>query len=138
MMSNPDLCWLLLYTKPRCESWADINLRKQGYSTLLPRVRRGSGFAPLFPRYLFVGHTPDQPERPLHSTRGVLYVVRCGDHPARVPADVVGEVRSRMDARGVVTVDASPARDSLFAKAERDRIRTLEKFARAGFRVVAA
>jgi hypothetical protein len=50
-----DQCWLLLYTKARAESWADINLRKQGFTTLLPRVRQRGGFAPLFPRYLFVG-----------------------------------------------------------------------------------
>ena len=84
-----DLCWLLLYTKARAESWADINLRKQGLSTLLPRVRHRGGFAPLFPRYLFVGAPAGTELRSARSTRGVLYVVHCGKKPARVPLDVV-------------------------------------------------
>lgn len=137
-MSNLDLCWLLLYTKARCETWAEINLRKQGYETLLPRVRRDRGFAPLFSRYLFVGHAPGQPTAPLRSTRGVLQVVHCGDAPARVHPEVISDVRARMDAQGVVTLDPVPVRDSLFARAQRERIRTLVKLTQAGFRVVAA
>ena len=133
-----DLCWLLLYTKPRCETWAEINLRNQGFETLLPRFRKASGIAPLFPRYVFVGHTPGQSIIPLGSTRGVLYLVHCGERPARVPLDVVSEVRSRMDQHGLVSLDREPTRDSLFARAQRERIRTLVKLSRAGFRVVAA
>ncbi len=136
-MGESEICWLLLYTKPRAETWAEINLRKQGFATLLPRVRRREGFAPLFPRYVFAGTCSGQVERPLSSTRGVVYIVHCGDRPARVPASVIAEVRERMDARGIVTLDHLQAPDPLFAKAERERVRTLEKLARAGFRVVA-
>jgi transcriptional antiterminator RfaH len=136
-MSESELGWVLLYTKPFAESWADINLRRQGFATLLPLVRRRGGFGPLFPRYLFAGYRPGQSCAPLRSTRGVLYLVHCGAHPARVPADVIRDIRSRMDAHGVVAVDPAPRPDPLFAKAERDRIRALEKLARAGFRVVA-
>jgi transcription antitermination factor NusG len=132
-----DLCWILLYTKPRAESWAEINLRKQGFVTLLPRVRQRSGFAPLFPRYLFVGFPSGMPEERLRSTRGVLYVVHCGAKPARVPLEVVAAVQSRMDARGIVILDEVPRTDPLFAKAQRERVRALIKFAQAGFRVVA-
>jgi len=135
---SADLRWVLLYTKPRCETWAEINLRKQGFTTLLPRVRSRSGAWPLFPRYLFVGYETGRSTAPLRSTRGILYVVHCGDHPARVPADVVAEIRARMDASGLVTLDPAPLADSLFAKSQRERIRTLVKLARAGFRVVAA
>jgi hypothetical protein len=136
-MADDELSWMLLYTKPRAEAWADINLRRQGFQTLLPRVRRPDGFGPLFPRYLFVGHAPGQPAEPLRSTRGVLYVVHCGDRPARVPASVVRDIRARMDASGVVEVERSPAVDPLFARAERERVRALVKLANAGFRVVA-
>ena len=55
MSSGNELCWQLLYTKSRAEEWVEINLRKQGFATLLPRVRSRSGFGPLFPRYLFAG-----------------------------------------------------------------------------------
>lgn len=128
---------MLLYTKPHAESWAEINLRKQGFATLLPRVRRRGGLGPLFPRYVFVGQERGNRADPLRSTRGVLYVVRCGERPARVPASVLEEVRSRMDDQGVVSLDEIRPADPLFAKAERERVRALMKFARAGFRVVA-
>ena len=85
MSSGIELCWQLLYTKPRAEEWVEINLRKQGFHTLLPRVRGRSGFGPLFPRYLFAGFDADLSPRPLRSTLGVLYVVHFGSEPARVP-----------------------------------------------------
>jgi hypothetical protein len=132
-----DLCWLLLYTKARAESWADINLRTQGYATLLPRVRQRTGFAPLFPRYVFAGVPCGADFRSARSTRGVLYVVRCGENPARVPLEVVEEIRARMNEQGVVELEATPFNDPLFARRERDRVRALVKFAQAGFRVVA-
>jgi hypothetical protein len=67
----------------------------------------------------------------------VLYVVHCGEKPARVPIEVIDGVRARMDAHGVVELDSRPASDPLFARRERERVRALVKFARAGFRVVA-
>jgi transcriptional antiterminator RfaH len=132
-----DLCWLLLYTKARAESWADINLRKQGFTTLLPRVRQRDGFGPLFPRYVFVGAPDGTDSRPARSTRGVLYVVRCGEKPARVPLEVIDGIRARMDEHGVVELEGRPVVDPLFARRERERVRALVKFAQAGFRVVA-
>ena len=131
-----DLCWLLLYTKARAEGWAEINLRKQGFATLLPRVRHGDGFDPLFPRYVFVGGPAGCDFRSARSTRGVLYVVQCGDKPARVPLEVIEEIRARMDERGLVELESRRV-DPLFARRERERVRALLKFAQAGFRVVA-
>ena len=136
-MVDPELCWVLLYTKPHAESWAEINLRRQGYATLLPRVRARNAFAPLFTRYLFAAHSADQRLEPIRSTRGVLSIVQFGDRVARVPVAVIEEVRARMDAYGVVTVEAPATPDPLFARAERERVRALVKFAKAGFRVVA-
>lgn len=135
MSSGIELCWQLLYTKPRAEEWVEINLRKQGFHTLLPRVRGRSGFGPLFPRYLFAGFDADLSPRPLRSTLGVLYVVHFGSEPARVPIEVVEEVRGRMDAHGVVAVDDTPAKDPLFARRERERTRTLVQLVEAGYRV---
>ena len=132
-----DRCWLLLYTKARAESWAEMNLRKQGFATLLPRVRHRNGFGPLFPRYVFVGAPAGMDFRSARSTRGVLYVVQCGDHPARVPHEVIEQIRARMDDHGVVAVEGRPLIDPLFARRERERVRALVKFAQAGFRVVA-
>ena len=137
MSSGIELCWQLLYTKPRAEEWVEINLRKQGFATLLPRVRSRSGFGPLFPRYLFAGFDADQSPRPMRSTLGVLYVVHCGEQPARVSPGVIEEVRGRMDAHGVVTVDSAPTHDTLFARRERERTRALVKLVEAGWRVKA-
>lgn len=131
-----DLCWLLLYTKARAESWAEINLRKQGFATLLPRVRQGDGYGPLFPRYVFVGAPAGSDFRSARSTRGVLYVVQCGERPARVPAEVIDDIQARMDEQGVVELESTRV-DPLFARRERERVRALVKFAQAGFRVVA-
>ena len=132
-----DLCWLLLYTKARAENWADVNLRKQGFATLLPRVRQRDGFGPLFPRYVFVGAPLGTDFRPARSTRGVLYVVHSGESPARVPLEVIEGIRARMDEHGIVELERRPLLDPLFARRERERVRTLVKFAQAGFRVVA-
>ena len=74
----------------------------------------------------------------MHSTFGVMYTVSFGDGAARVPDEVIAEIRSRMDAHGVVALEAREREDPLFARRQRDRIRTLEKFAAAGFRVRAA
>lgn len=135
MSSGTDLCWQLLYTKPQAEGWVELNLRKQGFATLLPRVHARSGVKPLFPRYLFAGFTSNQSPRPLRSTLGVLYVVHCGREPARVPTDVIAEVRERMDERGVVRLEEVRAPDPLFVRRERERTRALVKLAQAGFRV---
>ena len=132
-----DRCWLLLYTKARAESWADINLRKQGFETLLPRVRQRHGFGPLFPRYLFVGGPVGSDFRVAQNTRGVLYVVHFGDKPARVPLEVIDDILVRMNEQGVVELEGRPETDPLFVRRERERVRALVKFARAGFRVVA-
>jgi transcriptional antiterminator RfaH len=135
MHSDEELCWRLLYTKPRAEEWVEMNLRRQGYATLLPRVRGRSGYGALFPRYVFAGFSPGQAERPIGSTRGVQYVVSCGERPALVPSEVVAEIQGRMDARGVVAVGAAAQPDPLFAKRQRERTEALLKLTQSGFRV---
>ena len=132
---DPDLEWKLAYTKVHCETWSEMNLRKQGFTVVAPRVRSRSGFSPLFPRYLFVGHEPKRAIEVVRSTRGVLRLVQFGEGPVRVPKDVVEEVRSRMDAYGVVHLSETEPHRPLFGRGERERLRTLVKLAEAGFRV---
>jgi transcriptional antiterminator RfaH len=133
-----DATWQLLYTKPRAERWVELNLRRQEYLTLLPLVRARAGFQPLFPRYVFVGVPSELSARPLAGTRGVQYVVHFGTQPARVPSEIVAEIRHRMDAHGVVSLEQASSEDPLFAKRARDRTRALLLFAKAGFRVKSA
>ncbi len=120
-----DLCWILLYTKPRAEAWAEAALRKEGLVTMLPRVRTRSGFAPLFPRYLFAGGSARLLDAPFPPRAGVLYAVPRGDAPARVPPAIVQMVRARMAASDTVELDAAPTPDSLFTTARRERVRSL-------------
>ncbi|HEX6536888.1 MAG TPA: transcription termination/antitermination NusG family protein [Gemmatimonadaceae bacterium] len=126
-----DTRWILLYTKPRAEAWVEINLRKDGFTTLLPRVRQRTGFAALFPRYLLAVSPDDDVVASLPGSVGILYVVHRGESPAEVPDDVVAELRGRMDARGIITLDPSPSADSLFAPSRRARVRALLRRARA-------
>lgn len=129
--------WILLYTKPRAEAWAEINLRKDGFTTLLPRIRQRTGFTALFPRYLIAGCQEDAVTAVLPGAVGILYVVHSGDAPAEVPADVIAELRGRMDARGIVSLDASSSADSLFSLLRRARVRALLKRVRADVPIVA-
>lgn len=135
---DPNVEWLLLYTKAHAEVWAEINLRNQGFLPLLPRIRSRSGFAPLFPRYLFVGVRGSTPATALRNTLGVSYVVQCGAHPARVPNEVIAEVTSRMNDAGVVHLEPRPSVNPLFAKRQQERTQALAMFAAAGFRLKSA
>jgi hypothetical protein len=135
MPNDPAVSWVLVYTKAHAETWADTNLRSQGFSTVYPRVASRVGRAPLFPRYLFVGfHGSDVP-RALSGTYGVHSVVEFNGRPARVPREVLLEVASRMNEHGMVVLDATIRSDPLFARRERERVTTLIKLAQAGFRV---
>jgi transcriptional antiterminator RfaH len=133
-----DATWQLVYTKARAERWVELNLRRQHFLTLLPLVRGRSGFQPLFPRYVFVGVASDASARPIAGTRGVQYIVHFGSQPARVPLEVVQDVRSRMDVHGVVELERADPQDPLFAKRARERTRALLMFAQAGFRIKSA
>ena len=134
-MDSRGFSWRLLYTKPRAEVWAEINLRRQGFMTLLPRIRQRAQFSPLFPRYIFVGHEAGQRVASLTSTLGVQYVVRCGAEAARVPLAIIDEIRARMDAHGVVRLDETPRPNPLLARQQRERVYALERLVEAGFRV---
>lgn len=132
--------WVLLYTKVHAEAWAEINLRRQGFPTLLPRIRSRGATAPLFPRYVFASCAdPHSLPKALHSTLGVQSVVMCGAAPARVPDEIIAEICARMDEHGIVTLDAARDREhALLASRQRERLAALERLAAAGFRVRAA
>ena len=103
--------WFVIYSKPRMESLAELNLRRQSYETYLPLVRlfqrrRGAwrqAVEPLFPRYLFIRMTAKQNTiSPIASTRGVSNLVRFGQQMATAPDTLVDQLRSAEDpAQGV-------------------------------------
>ena len=103
--------WYVVHTQPNRETRADFNLRRQGFSTYLPRYLRRRRHArrqetvarPLFPRYLFVALDPARDRwRAIHSTCGVTQLVLAGEDPLAVPDGVVDEIRARENDAGFV------------------------------------
>jgi hypothetical protein len=81
--------WYVVYTKPRQEDIALINLERQGYQCYLPkmrieRIRRKKAVVlsePMFPRYLFIRLDSSEQGKswsPIRSTLGVARLVRFG------------------------------------------------------------
>ncbi len=120
--------WYLIYTKPKQEEVALLNLEQQNYTAYLPKVmglKRKQGRSiktvlPMFPRYLFI-QLDDQTDNwgPIRSTIGVANMVRFGMDAARVPNELIDEIRAREDSDGVV---ALPDKD--FEKGQTVRITT--------------
>ncbi len=103
--------WYLIYTKPKQEDIAKLNLEQQGYETYLPKVmglKRKQGrsiksILPMFPRYLFI-HLDNQTDDwgPIRSTIGVANLVKFGMEAARVPEKLVNTIRERENTEGII------------------------------------
>lgn len=92
------VCWYLVRTKVRAESFAQTQLERQGYVVCYPRavrIVRCRGRAleriePLFPRYVFVRlDVVRQSLGPVRNTFGVSEIVRFGEKYAVIPERVV-------------------------------------------------
>ena len=106
-----DANWYLVHSKPQQEERARDHLLRQEYEAFLPRarvqVRRSGRFvrriAPMFPRYLFVRLDTEHDDwSRIRSTFGVSTLVRFGNRPAVVPADLVASLYEAADAHGIV------------------------------------
>jgi len=106
--------WYLVYTKPRGEELARVNLERQGFEAYLPLVRMrrrrmGRGHVvvePLFPRYLFIHLDAEQDNwAPIRSTFGVTRLIRFGMDPAQVPDELIQRLKSREDNKGIQDLD---------------------------------
>src|ERR1700736_4723640 len=105
--------WYVVHTQPKHEARADLNLRRQGFATYLPRYLRKRRHArrneivaaPLFPRYLFVAVDLARDRwRVIQSTFGVSHLVVVGGAPLPVPDRVVNAIRAREDRDGYVAL----------------------------------
>ena len=93
--------WYCVRSQPRKESFAVLNLHRQGFRTFLPRLTKTVRHArqtrtvkaPLFPGYLFtpLDLTRDQ-WRPINGTMGVLGLIMEGIQPEPVPKGVVESI----------------------------------------------
>lgn len=94
--------WYLVYTKPRQEDVAKLNLDQQGFETYLPlykkfkKTEQGpvSVFEPMFPRYLFFRPGREgQSISTVRSTKGVSTLVRFGFEPAVIDEELLRRIR---------------------------------------------
>jgi transcriptional antiterminator RfaH len=105
--------WYVVHTQPNKEGHADQHLRRQGFTTYLPRYLRSRRHArktetvarPLFPRYLFVAVDVARDRwRSIHSTVGVSHLLLAGEEPLSIPDRVVDEIRARETNDGFVAL----------------------------------
>jgi transcriptional antiterminator RfaH len=105
--------WYVVHTQPHKEVHADLHLRRQGFTTYLPRYLRSRRHArktetvarPLFPRYMFVAIDVARDRwRSIHSTIGVSHLLLAGEEPLSVPDRIVEEIRARESDDGYVAL----------------------------------
>jgi transcriptional antiterminator RfaH len=108
--------WFAVYTKPRQEHIALLNLERQAFKCYLPMAegsnqQRCTGkkahHEPLFPRYLFLNADPQrQSLEPVRSTRGASGLVRAGFELIRIPESIIAGLKARMHpATGLIPLD---------------------------------
>jgi transcriptional antiterminator RfaH len=99
--------WTVVRSRHGQESFASDRLGERGFPCLLPKVMNGrAGPSALFTGYLFT-YVSDRWHE-IGSTIGVSCIVRFGMEPARVPLAVIEDLRSRMDADGVIALPKRP------------------------------
>jgi transcriptional antiterminator RfaH len=99
--------WHLIYTKPRQEELALINLKNQHYECYLPfiskeKILQGKKILskePMFPRYLFVrlSHDGQQNWSPIRSTKGVSHLVNFGGLAASLDDETMDNLQQNID-----------------------------------------
>ncbi len=106
--------WFVVQTHPNGEIKAALNLRRQNFSIYLPQYlklrrharRRDWVRAPLFPRYLFVSLDLGADRwSAVRSTMGVSHLICNGNDPVPVPDAIIGAIRAREDAQGIVSLN---------------------------------
>ncbi len=103
--------WYVVSCQIRQEARADLNLRRQGFASWLPRLRRTRRHArridnvlvPLFPGYLFVSMDLDrQPWRSINGTFGVRRLLCENERPAPIAQGFIETLRETVDEDGLV------------------------------------
>ncbi|MGX5735301.1 transcription termination/antitermination NusG family protein [Bosea thiooxidans] len=121
--------WYVVQTRHLCEMRAAQELANQGFEVFLPRYLRKRRHArkvsfapaPLFPGYLFVSLDPARQRwRSINGTFGVVRVIAGEDGPVPVAGGVVGGLKARADAQGLIAMSQRPS----FVPGEIIRIRS--------------
>jgi len=100
--------WYLVYTRPRQEKTAQLNLERQDYRVYLPQIwnkpkNKPRKAIPMFPRYIFI-HLDQSTDNwgPIRSTLGVISLVRFGMEPTAVPDSLIQAMQERAESDGIV------------------------------------
>jgi transcriptional antiterminator RfaH len=92
--------WTVAQTETQRERVAADHLGRRGFEVYLPRIKVRKQIEPLFPGYLFVRIVDRW--HVINGTIGVLRVLTNCEHPARLPDDVLDEIRSRENPAGFI------------------------------------
>ena len=109
--------WSVVQTEAQKEHTVRLLLMRANFETYLPRIKVRSRIALLFPTYLFV-RIRDQFFYPVMWTPHVRRLLLAGDQPARLPDEVIMDIRKREKA-GFVRL---PQRSNLLKQGQKIRI----------------
>ena len=110
-----DARWYVVQTQPHAEARAQEHLRRQGFTTYLPKLLLSRRHArkteqvsrPLFPRYMFVSiDSTHQSWHAIRSTFGVSDLVGGERGPVAVREGVIEALRQREDEDGYFRFEA--------------------------------
>ena len=104
--------WYVIQTKPKKEEEADSYLSTRGVEIFNPLMetfalkngRMNKELKPLFPGYIFGKFDLEQNYPLVRWGRGVKCVLGFGGYPTSIAEEVVGIIKERTDAEGIVRV----------------------------------
>ena len=85
--------WAVAQVESQREHAVRLLLMRAGFMTYLPRIKHRGRIQPLFPGYLFIRLIDRW--YPVIWTVGVVRLLMSGDQPAKLPEDVVTQIRKR-------------------------------------------
>ncbi|MCI0539579.1 MAG: hypothetical protein L0Z50_30585 [Verrucomicrobiales bacterium] len=105
--------WFAVQSKPRCEELAAGNLGNLDLDVFVPKIRQERLLfgkpsllvAPLFRGYLFARFCPLVSLEAVRRAQGVLRVLGYGQNPIPVAAEIITEIRSRVEADGFIRLE---------------------------------
>lgn len=99
--------WFVVQTEPQRETVATQLLERAGFQPYLPRIRlpNSQRITSLFPGYLFVSQADHWYS--IKNTIGVRGILMSGPTPAKLPARIVEDIRSR-ERGGLVRLPPPP------------------------------
>ena len=109
-MKKNDFNWYLVFTKPREEEKAKINLENQGFKSFMPKIslveegeELSSKVELMFPRYIFTKlKTENTNWIKINSTYGVSKIVSYGGKPAYIPESLVNDLKVKCGEGGIL------------------------------------